>query len=33
MMPSYEVILTKSALKTYVRLTEKLRKGVDRYIG
>jgi mRNA interferase RelE/StbE len=31
-MPSYEVILTKSALKTYVRLTVKLRKGVDRCI-
>jgi mRNA interferase RelE/StbE len=29
----YEVILTKTALKTYNRLTEKLRRGVDRCIA
>jgi len=30
---SYEVILTKTALKTYNRLTAKLRRGVDRCIA
>lgn len=32
-MLSYEVILTKSARKTYARLTAKLQKGVDRCIA
>lgn len=29
----YEVILTKTALKTYNRLTEKLRRSIDRCLA